>query len=482
MAKVRETKVPMPEQPPEERIKNFKEVPLGYTPEMAMEEAKRCLQCKPRKGKEFPPCVEGCPVNVNIPEFIKAIKEGRFDDAIKIIKDKNSLPAITGRVCPYENQCEGNCTLGKKHEPVGIGRLERFAADYERAKGFTIPEKPKPNGKKVAIIGSGPAGLTAAADLAKKGYDVTVFEALHEPGGVLVYGIPEFRLPKEIVRYEVEYIKALGVKILTDVVVGKTITLEELLNEYDAVFIGTGAGLPNFMNIPGENLNGIYSANEFLTRLNLMKAYDFPNYDTPIKVGNRVAVIGGGNVAMDCARWARRLGKEVYIVYRRTEAEMPARKEEIERAKEEGVKFLLLTAPIRYIGDEKGWVKQMECIKFELGEPDASGRRRPVPIKGSEFIMDIDTVVVAIGQSPNPLVPQTTPKLKTTKWGTIEVDEELRTSVERVWAGGDIVRGDSTVILAMGDGRKASLSIDKYLSSPERKWDFKGKAELKDKS
>jgi len=474
MAKISEKKVPMPEQLPEERIKNFKEVPLGYTPEMAMEEAKRCLQCKPRKGKEFSPCVEGCPVNVPIPQFILAIREGRFDDAIKIIKEKNSLPAITGRVCPYENQCEGLCTLGKRqgYEPVGIGRLERFAADYERTKGFTVPPKPQPNGKKVAIIGSGPAGLTAAADLAKKGYDVTVFEALHEAGGVLVYGIPEFRLPKDIVRAEVEYVKSLGVKIQTNVIVGKTITVDELLMEFDAVFISTGAGLPNFMKIPGENLNGIYSANEFLTRLNLMRAYEFPKYDTPIKVGKRVAVIGGGNVAMDCARWARRLGKEVYIVYRRTEAEMPARKEEIERAKEEGVNFMLLTAPARYIGDEKGWVKQMECIKFELGEPDESGRRKPVPVKGSEFLMDVDTVVVAIGQSPNPLVPQTTPKLKITKWGTIEVDDELRTSVERVWAGGDIIRGDSTVILAMGDGRKAALSIDKYLSGTDRTWKF----------
>ncbi|MDK2795778.1 MAG: glutamate synthase small chain [Archaeoglobaceae archaeon] len=475
MAKIREKKVPMPEQSAEERIKNVKEVPLGYTPEMAIEEAKRCLQCKPREGKEFPPCVEGCPVNVPIPQFILAIREGRFDDAIKIIKERNSLPATTGRVCPWENHCEKACTLGKRqgYEPVAIGWLERFAADYERAKGFAIPPKPQPNGKKVAIIGSGPAGLTAAADLAKKGYDVTVFEALHEAGGVLVYGIPEFRLPKEIVKAEIEYVKSLGVKILTDVVIGKTITVDELLEEFDAIFIATGAGLPNFMNIPGENLNGIYSANEFLTRLNLMRAYEFPKYDTPIKVGERVAVIGGGNVAMDCARWARRLGKEVYIVYRRTGAEMPARKEEIERAKEEGVHFMFLTAPTRYIGDEKGWVKQMECIKFELGEPDASGRRRPVPIKGSEFIMDIDTVIVAIGQSPNPLVPQTTPKLKTTKWGTIEVDEELRTSVERIWAGGGIVRGDSTIILAMGDGRKAALSIDKYLSGQDRSWKFK---------
>ena len=460
--KVKKEKHPMPEQDPRERTKNFKEVPLGYSAEVAIAEAKRCLECKPKEGQKI--CTDRCPVDVDIPGFIRCIKEGRFDDAIRIVKEKNSLPAICGRVCPYEDQCEGLCTLGKKFEPVAIGRLERFVADYEREKGFEIPAKPERKGKGVAVVGSGPAGLTVAADLAKLGYDVTIFEALHPPGGVLMYGIPEFRLPKKIVEAEVGYVRALGVTIETDVVVGKTISVDELLEEFDAVFIGTGAGLPNFMNIPGENLNGIYSANEFLTRINLMKAYEFPKYDTPIWIGKRVATIGAGNVSMDCARNALRLGaEESYIVYRRSEAEMPARKEEIEHAKEEGVKFELLTAPTRYIGDEEGWVKQMECIRFELGEPDASGRRRPVPIKGSEFLMDIDTVVVAIGQSPNPLVPEMTPGLKTTKWGTIEVDENGRTSLERVWAGGDVTTGDATVILAMGAGRRAAKDIDEYL-------------------
>ena len=461
--KVKKEKHPMPEQDPRERIKNFNEVPFGYSAEVAIAEAKRCLECKPKEGQKI--CVDGCPVEVDIPGFIKCIKEGRFDDAIRMVKEKNSLPAICGRVCPYEIQCEGMCTLGKKFEPVAIGRLERFVADHEREKGFEVPKGPESKGKRVAVVGSGPAGLTVAADLAKLGYGVTIFEALHEPGGVLMYGIPEFRLPKKIVGAEVDYVKALGVTIETDVVVGKTISVDELLEGFDAIFIGTGAGLPDFMNLPGENLNGIYSANEFLTRINLMRAYKFPEYDTPIWIGKKVATIGAGNVSMDCARNALRLGaEESWIIYRRSEAEMPARKEEIEHAKEEGVKFELLTAPIKYIGDKEGWVKQMECIRFELGEPDASGRRRPVPIKGSEFLMDIDTVVVAIGQSPNPLVPKTTPGLKTTKWGTIEVDEDGRTSMERVWAGGDITTGDATVILAMGAGRRAALSIDRYLS------------------
>ena len=464
---VKKTRVPMPEQAPAVRIKNFKEVPLGYTPEMAIEEAGRCLGCKPKPGEQ-PPCVEGCPVGVDIPGFIRAIREGKFDEAIRIVKDRNALPAICGRVCPYEIQCEEHCTVGKKFEPVGIGRLERFVADFEREKlGFSVPEKPEPTGKRVAVVGSGPAGLTVAADLAKLGHQVIVFEALHAPGGVLTYGIPEFRLPKRIVQAEVDYVKALGAELKTDVVVGMTITMDELLEEYDAVFVGTGAGLPNFMHIPGENLNGILSANEFLTRINLMRAYEFPEYDTPITAGKRVATIGAGNVSMDCARNALRLGaEESWIVYRRSEKEMPARAEEVERAREEGVKFALLTAPVRYLGDERGWVKQMECIRFELGEPDESGRRRPLPIKGSEFMMDVDTVIVAIGQSPNPLLPRMTPGLKTTRWGTIVVDGEGRTSLERVWAGGDITHGDATVILAMGAGRIAASSIHRYLTEP----------------
>ncbi len=467
MAKIVPKKHPMPEQDPNERIKNFNEVPLGYDERTAIEEAKRCLECKPKEGQKI--CVDGCPVGVDIPRFIRCIKEGKFDEAIKVIKEKNSLPAICGRVCPYENQCEGFCTLGKKFEPVAIGRLERFVADYERERGYVV-KKPEPKGKKVAVVGSGPAGLTVAADLAKLGYGVTIFEALHAPGGVLVYGIPEFRLPKRIVQAEVDYVKALGVEIKTDVVVGKTVTMEELLEEFDAVFVGTGAGLPKFMGVPGENLNGIYSANEFLTRINLMKAYEFPEYHTPIWVGKRVATIGAGNVSMDCARNALRLGaEESIIVYRRSEAEMPARKEEIEHAKEEGVKFMFLTLPKRYLGDEHGWVKKMECIRMKLGEPDASGRRRPVPIPGSEFELEVDTVVVAIGQSPNPLLPRSTPGLKTTKWGTIMVDEEGRTSLERVWAAGDIATGEATVILAMGGGKKAAASIHRYLSG-ESKW------------
>ncbi len=467
-------KYPMPEQDPKERIRNFREVPLGQDPETVKLEAARCLQCRPPKGKIVPPCVEGCPVGIDIPGFLALTREGRFEEAIALIKEKNALPAICGRVCPYENQCEGACTLGKKYEPVGIGRVERFLADWERARGFRVPARPPPTGKRVAVVGSGPAGLTAAAELARRGHAVTIFEALHAPGGVLVYGIPEFRLPKEIVFAEVEYVKSLGVELKLDVVVGKTVTLEELRREHDAVFIGTGAGLPNFMRIPGENLNGIYSANEFLTRSNLMKAYLFPEYDTPTKVGRRVATIGAGNVAMDCARTALRLGaEESYIVYRRSRAEMPARKEEIQRAEEEGVKFLLLTLPKRYIGDERGWVREVECVRMELGEPDESGRRRPVEIPGSEFRLQVDTVVVAIGQSPNPLVPATTPGLKTSRWGTILADEEGRTSLEGVWAGGDITTGEATVILAMGAGKRAAASIHEYLSGKPWPSDWK---------
>jgi len=456
---VRERKVPMPEQPPEQRIRNFREVPLGYTPEQAMEEAERCLQCKD------PPCMKGCPVSVKIPKFISLIRKGDFEGAIAVVREDNSLPAICGRVCPYENQCEGACILGRKYEPVGIGFLERFVADYEREKLGLRAEQASSTGKRVAVVGSGPAGLTAAADLAKLGHEVTIFEALHEPGGVLMYGIPEFRLPKQIVRAEVDYVQRLGVKILTDVVVGLTVTVQELLEEFDAVFVGTGAGLPKFMHIPGESLNGIFSANEFLTRVNLMKAYLFPEYDTPIAVGKRTAVIGGGNVAMDAARTALRLGVErSMVVYRRTEREMPARIEEIKRAKEEGVEIHELIAPVEYRGDSSGWVRKMRCIRFRLGEPDSSGRPRPVPIQGSEFDFEVDSVVVAIGQDPNPLLPQKTPGLKVSEYGTIVVDEEGRTSMERVWAGGDIVHGDATVILAMGTARRAAASIHRFLS------------------
>ncbi|HDN81877.1 MAG TPA: NADPH-dependent glutamate synthase [Methanomicrobia archaeon] len=452
-------KTKMKEQDPKKRIKNFHEVALGYSLEDALKEASRCLQCKDS------PCVRGCPVNIEIPAFIKLIKEGKFDDAIKKIKEKNNLPAICGRVCPQENQCEKFCVMGKKFEPVGIGRLERFAADWEIKKGIKNPKKAKSTGKKVAVVGSGPAGLTCAGDLVKLGHEVTIFESLHKPGGVLVYGIPEYRLPKKIVEIEIDYIKKLGAEIKTDFVIGKILSVEELLEEYDAVFIGTGAGLPRFLGIPGENLNGVYSANEFLTRVNLMKAYLFPEYDTPVKKGKRVAVIGAGNVAMDSARTALRLGAEkVYIVYRRSEKEMPARNEEIEHAKEEGVEFLLLANPTEIIGDENNWVKQMKCIKMKLGEPDESGRRRPIPIEGSEFPVDVDIVVIAIGQSPNPLVPEATKGLKIAKHGNIITDENGRTSLERVWAGGDIATGAATVIAAMGAGKKAAADIHKFLS------------------
>jgi glutamate synthase (NADPH/NADH) small chain len=455
---VRKTKHEMPEQPPKERIKNFKEVPYGYSKETAIEEAKRCLQCKNK------PCMKGCPVEIDIPGFINCIAQGDFEKAAEIIRAKNNLPAISGRVCPYEEQCEGECTLKKLGEPVGIGRLERFIADYEREKGKKSPKKPIATGKKVAVVGSGPAGLTCAGDLARMGHAVTVFEALHDPGGVLMYGIPEFRLPKAIVKSEVNYVKSLGVEINYDVVVGKTITVDELLKEYDAVFIGTGAGLPNWLNIPGENLDGVYSANEFLTRVNMMKAYKFPEYDTPVKIGKIVTTFGAGNVAMDCARTALRLGAEKsYILYRRTEAEMPARAEEIEHAKQEGVIFKLLTNPIRFTGDERGILKEVEFLKMRLGGPDESGRRRPVPIPGSEEKMSIDTALVAIGQSPNPLIPQTMKDLKIGKHGNIITDDDGRTSIPGIFAGGDIATGAATVILAMGAGKRSARAIDAYL-------------------
>ena len=455
----------MPRQEAAVRAKNFKEVALGYTPEMAAEEAGRCIQCPKR------PCIEGCPVNVDIPEFIKAIHEGRMTDAVIALKNKNALPGICGRVCPQETQCEAKCTLLKQKAPVAIGRLERYVADWEKEHKSAMPSAaplPPSTGKKVAVIGSGPAGLTAAADLVKKGHSVTIFEALHVGGGVLMYGIPEFRLPKEIVQSEVNFVKSLGAELVLDAVVGKCDTIDELLaNGYDAVFLGTGAGLPMFLNVPGENANGIYSANEWLTRTNLMKAYLFPSYDTPLKVGKKVAVIGGGNVAMDGARCALRLGaEEVYIVYRRSETELPARREEVENAMEEGIIFKFLTNPTKFLDDGKGWVNGMECIEMELGEPDASGRRRPIAKKGSEFVMKIDTVVVALGTTPNPLIASTTEGLKTTSHGTVVADESTgKTVKDKVWAGGDIVTGAATVISAMGAGKRAAADIDKYLMS-----------------
>ncbi len=455
-------KTPMREQPAHERKRNYDEVPYGYNEQEAIQEAKRCLQCK------RPTCVEGCPVEIDIPGFIDCLAKGDFRGSIEKLKDKNVLPAVCGRVCPQEDQCEKVCVLAKKFEPVAIGRLERFAADWEALQNeASVPKMPHSTGKKVAIIGSGPGGLTVAGDLIKEGHAVTIFEALHKPGGVLVYGIPEFRLPKAIVYREVDYLVACGVKLVLDFVVGKTATIDQLLEEYSAVYIGTGAGLPWFMNIPGESLNGVYSANEYLTRSNLMKAYLFPEYDTPIVRGRKVAVIGGGNVAMDCARTALRLGaEEVHIVYRRSHKEMPARDEEIHHAEQEGIIFDILTLPVKYIGDKHSWVQQMECLKMKLGEPDASGRRRPVPIEGSNFVTPVDTVVCAIGQSPNPLIPQTTPDLKVGKWGNIEADPKTgKTSKKGCWAGGDVVRGGATVILAMGDGRVAARSIHEYLTT-----------------
>ena len=455
-------RVPMAEQEPGVRKHNFDEVSLGYTLEEAIQEAKRCIQCK------RPRCVSGCPVNIRIPEFIDQIAKGNIDRAAEIIKETNNLPAICGRVCPQEEQCEAKCILGVKGDPIAIGRLERFAADYalEKERKNQVPVS---NGIKVAIVGSGPAGLTAAADLAKYGYEVHIFEAFHEPGGVLIYGIPEFRLPESLVRKEIEGIKDLGVKIHTNIIIGKTITIDELLEQgFKAVFIGSGAGLPKFMNIPGENLNGVYSANEYLTRINLMKAYDFPNNHTPIKVGHRVSVVGGGNVAMDAARSALRLGaEEVRIVYRRSEKEMPARLEEIHHAKKEGIIFDTLVNPVEVIGDN-GWVTGLKCVRMELGEPDSSGRRRPIEIPDSEFIEDVDIVIMAIGTSPNPLIVSTTPDLKAHSWGGIIVDEETgETSKEGVYAGGDAVTGAATVILAMEAGKKAAKAIHEKLKTRE---------------
>jgi glutamate synthase (NADPH/NADH) small chain len=465
--KISPKKVEMARQEPKVRITNFNEVALGYSEEEAQEEARRCLQCKKA------PCIQACPVEIDIPGFIARIMDKDYQGAISKIKEKNLLPAMCGRVCPQEGLCEKVCTLGKKYEPVAIGRLERFAADWELKQGN--PERLKlspPTGKRIVIIGSGPAGLSCAGDLARWGHNVTIFEALHKPGGVLVYGIPEFRLPKVIVEREIDYIRSLGVEVKTGYVIGKIYTLDELFSQgYEAIFIGIGAGLPKFMDIPGENLNGVYSANEFLTRTNLMKAYLFPEYDTPVKIGKRVAVIGGGNVAMDASRTALRLGAEkVFNIYRRSRQEMPARLEEVENARDEGVEFEFLTNPIRILGNKDGWVSGIECIKMELGEPDESGRRRPVPIKGSEFTIDVDIVVVAIGAGANPLLPSTTPDLKLNRWGYIIADETTgKTSKEGVWAGGDIVSGSATVISAMASGRRSARAIHQYLMDGSQK-------------
>jgi len=453
----------MPEQPADVRRHNFEEVALGYDEATAIEEAKRCLNCpKPR-------CVEGCPVNIYIPKFVHAVSEGDFASAIKIIKEKSSLPAVCGRVCPQEKQCESRCVLGIKGEPVAIGRLERFVADYAREHGLDKideTEKIEKNGKKVAIIGSGPSGLACAGVLAQKGYDVTIFEVLHAAGGVLMYGIPQFRLPKEIVQHEIDGLKQMGVHVQTNAIIGRTFTIDELMKEegFNAVYIATGAGLPHFMHIEGEELNGVYAANEFLTRVNLMKAYTFPKAATPVYIGKKVAVVGGGNVAMDAARTAMRLGAEhVYIVYRRGEDELPARKEEVGHAKEEGIEFYLLNNPVRVVGDDKGWVTGLECVKMELGEADASGRRSPVAVKDSNHVLEVDEVVMAIGQGPNPLISQTTPDLAVNKRGNIVADENGATSMPGVYAGGDIVTGAATVISAMGAGKKAAAAIDEYL-------------------
>ncbi len=453
----------MKEQPPKVRIGNYNEVPLGYTPEEAQAEAERCIQCAK------PVCIGGCPVNIDIPLFLRLIAEGDFRGAVNVVKATNALPAITGRVCPQETQCEEVCTLGKKFEPVAIGRLERFVADWEAAQGsIAASTLPAPSGKKVAVVGSGPAGLTVAADLARLGHGVTLFEALHEAGGVLVYGIPEFRLPKEIVRREVDYVCSMGVKLVKDYVVGSSETVDELLAQYDAVFLGTGAGLPWFLGIPGENLNGVYSANEYLTRANLMKAYLFPQYDTPIARGKRVVTIGGGNVAMDAARTALRLGaEESIIVYRRSRQELPARLEEIHHAEEEGVRFEFLTTPVAFYG-ENGKVKEFECLRNSLGEPDASGRRRPVAIENSNFRFETDIVVIAVGQSPSPLIPKTTPGLALAKHGGVVVeDATMKTSKKGVFAGGDVATGGATVILAMGQAKIAAKAIDEYLKTDQ---------------
>jgi len=455
-------KVPVREQDAKVRAANFEEVCLGYNKEEAMEEAARCINCKNAQ------CIKGCPVSINIPGFIEKVKEGDVEAAYQIISESSALPAVCGRVCPQESQCEGKCIRGIKGEPISIGKLERFVADWASENGIKPQGAAEKNGKKVAVIGSGPAGLTCAGDLAKMGYDVTIFEALHEPGGVLVYGIPEFRLPKtKVVAKEIENVKALGVKIETNVVVGKAVTIDELISEegFDAVFIGSGAGLPKFMGIPGEQANGVFSANEYLTRSNLMKAFD-ESSNTPIMRGQKVAVVGGGNVAMDAARTALRLGAEVHIVYRRSEEELPARVEEVHHAKEEGIIFDLLTNPVEIIEDEKGWVCGMKCIKMELGEPDASGRRRPVEVPGSEFVIDVDTVIMSLGTSPNPLISSTTEGLEVNKWKCIVADEEFgKTTKEGVYAGGDAVTGAATVILAMGAGRAGAKGIDEYLKN-----------------
>ena len=458
------TKLPMPEQDPKVRARNFEEVSYGYTEEMAVEEAQRCLHCK------HMPCVSGCPVNVQIPKFIQLIAEHKFADACAAIKETSALPAVCGRVCPQETQCEAKCVRGIKGEPVAIGRLERFAADWDMKNGKNEVVKPESNGHKVAVIGAGPAGLTCAGDLAKKGYEVTIFEAFHKAGGVLVYGIPEFRLPKAIVQKEVEGLEKMGVKVMTDMVIGKVLSIDELMDDmgFEAVFIGSGAGLPMFMGIEGEDLVGVSSANEFLTRINLMKAYR-DDYDTPIRKGKNVAVVGGGNVAMDAARSAMRLGAEhVYIIYRRSEAELPARREEVHHAKEEGIEFVLMTNPVKIHGDENANVKSIECIKMELGEPDASGRRRPIPVEGSNFEIPVDTVIMSLGTSPNPLIRTTTEGLEANKKGCLVADEHMATTREGVYAGGDAVTGAATVILAMGAGKTAAASIDEYIQNKNK--------------
>ena len=461
--KLKKERINVPEQDPKARVHNFNEVSLGYTMELALEEAGRCLQCP----YNIAPCIKGCPVNVNIPGFIKKLREKDIKGALETIKDTNSLPGITGRVCPQEEQCEMHCMMGKLGDKINIGKLERFVADYAREHKIEVEAKIAPkNGKKIAIIGSGPAGLSCAFNLIKRGYDATVFEALHREGGVLIYGIPEFRLPKEIVRYEVDYLKKLGVKFMTNVVIGKTLSFDDILKDYDAIFIGTGAGTPRFLDLPGINLKGIYSANEFLTRINLMKAYKFPEYDTPIKKGKTLAVIGGGNVAMDAARSALRVGYEnVHILYRRTREFMTAREEEIIHAEQEGVNFMFLVSPTEFVGDENGNVKVVKLIMNEFGETDKDGRKKPIPVPGTEFGLEVDAVVFAIGQKPNKILFENTPNLKLTKKNTIVTDEHLMTSIEGVFAGGDATRGESTVVLAMGDGKKAADEIDNYLKN-----------------
>ena len=464
---VRGPRAPMPEQDAARRGKNFDEVPLGYSAEQARQEALRCLICKK------PGCVAGCPVSVDIPGFVDLVAEGEFAAAARKIKQTNALPAVCGRVCPQESQCEAKCGLGKKSEPLAVGRLERFVADYEREHNLIeLPQREPPTGKKIAVIGSGPSGLTVAGDLVLRGHDVTIFEAFHKPGGVLMYGIPEFRLPKEIVEKEVDYLVQLGARLKLNQVVGQTTTIEELLggDGFDAVFIGVGAGLPMFLGVPGEDLGGVYSANEYLTRSNLMKAYLFPRYDTPVVRGDHVCVIGGGNVAMDSARTALRLGAEtVHIVYRRSRTELPARAEEVHHAEEEGIIFKLLTNPVAFEGDDRGMVRRMKCIQMELGEPDASGRRRPVPIEGSDFLIDTDLVIVAVGAGANPLLTKTTPGLSLNRWGYVVADSNGRTTREQVWSGGDIVTGSATVIEAMGAGRIAASDIHQYLCDGQRR-------------